>query len=899
MSEWFRRLSFLFSRARFERELEEEMQHHLAESGDSRRFGNIALIKEDSRAMWTFTFQEQFAQDIRYGLRAMTANKLFTAMAALSLALGIGANTAIFSFLDAILLRTLPVRSPSELVVLNWSSPKRARVVHSLNGTMNRDSVRGATSPNFPFAFWESLRDSKETATSVFAYVANRQLNLLSGDRAEVVQGFSVAGNFFDGLGVVPAIGRLIDDSDDRFGAPPVAVITHAYWQSHFASSESVLGRSITVNNVAVTIVGVSAPGFRGIDSELHPVVFLPLHMFSMLQEHPAADQKRRFYDKNYYWLEIMARLRPGESLTQAQAVYGGLFHRFVLSTAATAEERQVLPALWAEDGAGGLDGLRREYTKPLYILMTMVGLILLIACANIANLLLARSTARRREIAIRLSLGAGRLRIVRQLLTESVMLSSLGGLLGLAVAWWGIRSITWLLSTGKEDFTLNAALNLPVLSFTFLLALVTGIVFGLAPALQATSRNVAPALKEARIGAERGRGRFSLSRLLVVSQIAVSLLLVVAGSLFVRTLVNLHSVNLGFSRENVLIFRLNARSAGYKDAGLARFYAGLTDRFRAVPGVRNASFSNFPLAARYWDGADLTLPDKPPTVGGKLPGFSPLRVEQGFLETMKMPVVLGRDFEARDMNSPRVAVVTEVFAKKYFPGESPVGHRIGIDNGTPDIEIVGVARASRYNSLKETDTPPVAYLPYTQDLSGLGQVFFELRTSSDPLALASTVRQIVHDASPVVPVAGVTTQDALIESTIEQERTFAGLCTCFAILALLIACVGLYGTMAYMVARRTSEIGIRVALGAGRRRIIWMVLREVMAVAGVGLAIGLLVAWQTAHFVASFLYGIKPDDPFAMLGSAAALITAALLAGYAPAWRASRIDPMVALRHE
>ena len=443
---------------------------------------------------------------------------------------------------------------------------------------------------------------------------------------------------------------------------------------------------------------------------------------------------------------------------------------------------------------------------------MAMVGLILAIACANIANLLLARSTARRREMAVRLSLGAGRLRVVRQLLTESALLSLAGGLLGVVVALWGIRSITWLLANGRENFTLHASLNWEVLGFTLALALVTGLVFGLAPAIQATKVDLTPALKETRAGAQRGlrhRPGFgvSLSHVLVASQIAISLLVVLAAGLFGRTLSNLQSVELGFNKENVLLFDLNARQAGYKNAALAQFYADLLDRFRRLPGVRSAALSQFPLAIGSWNSQNLTIPGMPSTAGRRLETCY-VPVDDSFLATMQIPILLGRGLEPRDMASPRVAVVTEKFARKFLAGQNPLGRRIGIggSNGPADIEIVGVAKTTLYNSLKEKDTPTVAYVPFTQDLAGLGRVHFELRAAGDPLALVNEVRRTVRQASAGLPLSEVATQAARIDQTISQERTFAWLCAGFAALALAIACVGLYGTMAYTVARRTTK---------------------------------------------------------------------------------------------
>jgi predicted permease len=911
MKEAWRRFRFLLHRSQFDRELDEEMRHHLAlraeEQGSSdaarRQFGNVTLLKEESRAMWTWTFWEQFTQDIRYGLRAMAANPLFTAMAALSLALGIGANTAIYSFMDAILLRSLPVQHPEQLVVVNWRAKDSPAVIHGHYGTRHGGDGGWTTSPNYPFAAFQLLRSDPDALSTLFAYAVAPQLNLVAANQAEIADGQLVSGGFYGGLGVFPAAGRLIADDDDRNGAAPVAVISYRYWQRRFNASPTVIGQPILINNTPFTIVGVSAPGFFGVNPEVDPKVYLPLHSAPLLAPNPADTEKSRFYDSNFYWLEMMGRLRPGVSAALAQAALAARFHQFVDSTASTAKEKVDLPALWLQEGAGGLDSLRRRYSKPLYVLMAMVGLILTIACANIANLLLARSTARRREMAVRLSLGAGRMRVVRQLLTESALLSLTGGILGMSVALWGIRSITWLLANGRENFTLHATLDWPVLGFTLALALATGLVFGLAPALQATNLDLTPALKETRAGAQRGPGRglgrgIGLSQVLITSQIAISLLLVLAAGLFGRTLSNLQSVELGFNKENVLLFDLNARQAGYKNAALSQFYAGLLNDFRRLPGVRSAALSQFPLGVGFWNSTLVTIPG---AAAGPKPETCFLPVDASFLATMQIPILLGRDLEQRDMSSPRVAVVTEQFAKKFFAGRNPVGRRIGLGgpNKPADIEIIGVAKTTLYNSVKESETPPVAYVPYTQDLPGLGWVHFELRTAGDPLALVSAVRRAVRQASASVPVPEVTTQAARIDQTISQERTFAWLCACFAALALAIACVGLYGTMAYAVARRTNEIGIRMALGAERRRIVWMILREVLALGAAGLVIGLTVAWTTSRFVESFLFGIKHNDPWSIAASVLVLLAVAFLAGYAPAWKASRIEPMAALRHE
>lgn len=909
MRELLRRLHHLLHRVEFERELEEEMRHHLALSAEergsaaaaNRQFGNMTLLREESRAMWTWTVWEQFLQDLRYGLRAMAANPLFTAVATISLALGIGANTAIFSFMDAVLLRTLPVRNPQELVVFHWRAKGNPGVVHDLTGSMSNDKATGRTSPNFPFGAFQTLRADPDVLSTVFAHARAWRINIVAQQQAEVSEGQYVSGGFYTGLGVTPAAGRLIGDEDDRAGAPPVAVLSYAYWRRRFNADPAAVGQSILINNTPFTIAGVSSPEFFGINPGAQPDVYIPLHTAPLLSPKPKETEQRGFFDANYYWVEMMGRLRPGVSREQARSVLAGRFQRYAASTAATEKERAEFPALWLEDGAGGLDSLRRQYSKPLFVLMAMVGLILTIACANIASLLLARATARRREIALRLSMGAGRMRVIRQLLTESVLLSLLGGVLGLFVAMWGIRSLAWLLANGRERFTLHASLNWQVMLFTLGLAVVTGMLFGLVPALQSTRVDLAAALKETRASEERGRARrFGLSHVLVAVQIGLSLLLVVGAGLFVRTLSNLHSVNLGFNREKVLLFNLDARQAGYKDAALAQFYGELLNRFRRIPGVNSAALSQSPLVSGNWRSGPIRIPGAA-AAAGEQPDTCVMAVDPEFLPTMQIPILLGRGLEERDLASPRVAVVTEAFVKKFFPHENPVGRRIGL--GKPDspanIEIVGVARASLYNSVKEKETPPLAYVPYTQNLEALNGVFFELRAAGDPLSLVSTVRKIVHEASPNVPIAEVKTQTALIDQMIGQERTFAQLCSGFAVLALMIACVGLYGTMAYTVARRTSEIGIRMALGAMRGQIVWMVLREVLAVAVAGVAVGLGAAWGTTRFVESYLYGMKQNDPAVLVGAVLVLTAAAVAAGCAPAWRAARIDPLAALRHE
>ena len=844
-------------------------------------------------------FLEQLTQDLRYAFRTMSANRLFTATAVLSLALGIGANTAIYSFMDAILLRALPVSHPDQLVVLKWHSPRRSAVVKGINGSASRYGKAGTLSPNFPYSAFDLLRSQTDTLSTLFAYTYAQNFNLIVAGQAESVPGGYVSGNYFSGLGVAPTAGRLLDATDDRTGAPATIALSHAYWQQRFNSDPAIVGQSILVNNLPFTVVGVAAPGFFGVDPQTNPAFFLPIHQMPTLAINPTDEQRSRFLDDHFYWIEMMGRLRPGVGMQQAETALHTRFQAFAASTAVKPGDAAVLPELYLEEGRSGLDALRRQYSQPLYVLMTMVALILAIACANLANLLLSRAAARGREIALRLSLGAGRGRILRQMLTESVLLSVLGGVLGLGVGFAGIRFITWLVANGRDQFTLHAALNWPVLGFTFALSVAAGILFGLAPAIQSTRVDLTPALKESRLqgwGSPGRRFRPRLGQALIVLQVAVSLLLVIGAGLFVRTLANLHAIDVGFNREHILLASLNGRQAGYKEAALARFYSGLLDRFREIPGVRAAGASNFPLVAQYVNSSNVSIPGRTPQPGD--PSTDILNIDPAFLDTMQIPVLLGRDLQPGDLASPTAAVVNQKFASTFFGGGNPVGRQFQMGTNQTLFQVVGVAKSAHYNSLQE-DIPPVVYVPYTQNLPRLGQLFFEIRTAGDPLGAAMAVRRIVHDASPSVSITEITTQTSRMDRTIWRERTFADLGACFAVLALLIAGVGLYGAMAYSVTRRTGEIGIRMALGAESRRIVWMVLREVLAVASAGLVLGFVAARLTTKFVASFLFGLKPNDPAAIAGAIGILLIAALAAGYLPARRASRIDPTAALRNE
>ncbi len=931
-----------FKRSKEDAELSEELEAHLAHEIDDNRargmseeearrqaylkLGNPLRIRDEAWETNRIAWLEDIWRDLRYGVRTLAKAPSFTLVALLVMALGIGANTAIYSFLDSLLMRSLPVSDPAPLVVVKWhaKSTDGDSVMQSMSGSVNPDPHFGAVSEIFPYPAFEIFQKNAGSADStifsdLFAYSHTREVRSASINikgQAYSAKGELVSGDYFHGLQVAPAAGRLILADDDRVGAPPVMVASHAFAEAHFGTAAAAAGQPILINNVAFTIAGVAPAEFFGVDPEMVTDFYVPLHTNLLLGAgDPFAFSPADYLDQNYYWLQMMARLRPGVTKAQAEAQLAPQFHQWVQTTAKNDAQRADLPILFLGDGAGGLDTLRRQFSKPLYVLMTLVGLILAIACANVANLQLVRATSRRREIALRLTEGASRMRVIRQLITESVLLSSLGGALGLLLAFWGIRFLTLLLGDSNGMGAFPAELNWRVAAFTAGLSLLTGVLFGLVPALQSTKLDLVTALKETRWQQPRRRhagkdtgiwagiasafGSVSLSQVLVAGQIAISLLILVCAGLFVRTLSNLESVNLGFNRQNLLLFTLNGRQSGHQDGEINEFYADLRERFAAIPGVTSAG-----LAQSSMIGGEDAMP-----IG--LPGGQPDRrnryapVGPKFLTTMQVPILLGRDIDERDKtHSQQVVVVNEEFVKNNFPNGSPLGHHVMMWKGSNarevarDMEIVGVAKNASYGELK-LEIPPVVYIPFNQGRPLPNEMMYALRTKGDPLSYVGMVRQIVHEADSRLPLSHVHTQQSEIDEQTQQETILAELCTAFALLALTIACVGLYGTISYTVARRTGEIGIRMALGAQRQPVLWMILREVLVLAAIGLAVSVPVVLATSKLVASFLFGIKANDPMALGLAVGILVVAALLAGGIPARRAARIDPMTALRHE
>ncbi len=900
-----RRLRYWLNQSQRQASLREEIELHIAEKAEQleseglskhqalaearRQFGNLTQTQEDSREIWITRFLSDLAQDLRYATRSLSTNKAFSAMAILSLALGIGANTVIYSFMESILLRSLPVEKPESLVVLNWQSPSPmnankewVHVMHGLQG-MGWPGDKGTMfSGMFPYPAFEALQKDNTVFSTLFGYFDGRNLTLNARGQAATAKTEYVTGAYFRGLGIAPAAGRLINTEDDKDGAAPAAVLSFNAAQNRFGSPANAIGQPILIDKHSFTVIGVTPPEFFGVDPAAAPELFLPMRATMLLDRATAA---KGYSDPNFYWIEIMGRLQPGATIQLAQSILAPRFQQWVNATAFNDAERARLPQLQLNPGTAGLGSLRREYSKPLFVLLAMVVLILTITCANLANLLLARATARRREVAIRLSLGASRFRIVRQLLTESTLLAFLGGALGLLLAYWGVQALTHLFSRGRENFTLHAELNFTVLAMTAALSLCCGLLFGLVPALQITRPNLSPALKT----------RQRPQQFLIVAQIAMSFLILVTAGLFVQTLNQLGSLQLGYSRENILLFTPNSHQAGHQNPELTNFYTELRKRFEAIPGVNAASLAHASILNAARAGGTNRGPMK--INNANLDNVGVIAAGPQYLSTMQIPLLAGREIDDRDQaTSPPVAIVSERLARKYFDNKNPIGQRITLVQEKRNYEIIGVSANLRYGSLK-TEGPMTIFLPLTQ--SNPEGATFALRTNGDPLSYANQIREIVRQSDPAIPVTNLMTQAAEIDRSLNRELTFAHLCTGFALLALLTACVGLYGTMSYSVNQQIGEIGLRMALGAQRGQVQWMILRQVLILLAIGLAISIPAILATTRLIKSLLYNTKPNDPTTMALAATTLLTAALLAAYPPAHRASRIDPQTALRHQ
>jgi len=977
--------------------IERGMSPEEARYAAHRKFGNVTRVKEETRDVWSVVWLEQLWQDIRYGVRMLAKSPGFAAVAILTLALGIGANTAIFSLIDAVMLRSLPVEDPSQLVLLKWGARNAPNIRgYMTSGDCPTDLSFAARNPSgCSFSepmFREIAQANVFSGTAAFAN--SGRLNLTGNGPATVINGQLVSGDFFRTMGLKATIGRLLDTTDDTLSAAPVAVLNYGYWQSAFGGSRDVVGHTIELNSVPFTIIGVAEQRFTGITPGSDYDVWLPLSDAQRISDPMRWQGRSR--DVTNWWLTIIGRLKPGTQLGQAQAPVSGLFRNEMLHGSVPVFHagepvgppalamgapagggpqlrRQILSggaqppaggtgpaempppaqsggnkpfALPAPQGAPprdlkstpemssgsetlskpadepqvtllpaqtGLIGARTRYSNPLYVLMLAVGIILFIACANVAGLILARAAARQKEMAVRLALGAGPARVARQLLTESVMLSALGGTLGILFAYWGAHAIISFVSSNQpRPLGFAAGVDLRVLSFTVAISLLTGILFGIAPTFRSLRVNLTPALKEGE-GSSAGSGHsagkwLSIGNALVVTQVALAIVVLVGAGLLVRTLQNLRNIDIGFDSHNILIFGVDPTLVGYKGPQLDAFYRDLQGRLSEIPGVKSASYSMGPLLS---GGLMMTMFHWPGTPPDQSSQSDVLPVGPNFFETLHIPFLTGRNFNASDFklaaantgpapaSAPTPVIVNQAFVEKYLGKENPLGKRFGESAGdanvppSPGYVIVGIARDTKYSDLRR-EIHAMMYTPQS-----LGGASFELRTAADPQAILPAIREVVAQVNTNLPLFDVKTESEQIDRLLFQERLVARLSGFFGLLALALACVGLYGLLSYEVSRRTREIGIRMALGAEPASVLKLVLRQgiVLAIAGAGVGIG--VAFGVTRYLSSMLYDVHAGDPLTMAAVAALLALVALAACYLPARRAMRVDPLVALRYE
>ncbi len=823
--------------------------------------------------------------DFRYALRTLVNAPAFTLVVVLTLALGIGANTAIFSLTDQVLLRMLPVKSPEQLVVLDGPGPFRGRTFN--NGT-------------FSYPMYRDFRDRNTVFDGVVARFP-APLTLLANGQAERVQGELVTGNYFDVLGVRAHIGRTLTPDDDRTpGGHPVAVLSHSFWMRRFAGDRSVINRTIYLNGLPMTVVGVTPAGFFGIVIGETPDVMVPVMMKAQMT--PTWDDLQ---SRTSRWLTVMARLKPGVSAAQAEAAMNVVYRQIndveikeLSNVSQPFHDRFLSKHLFLRAGDKGRSELRQQFTTPILVLMGMVGLVLLIACANVANLLLARGAARQKEVAIRLAMGATRGTIVRQRLVESFLLAGAGALIGLGVAWWtGTLLLTMLPDDGAVQ-TLSAVPDLRVTAFAVVAALLTAILFGLAPALSSTRPALTSTLKDEAGSVVGGTGHAGFRKGLVVAQVGLSVLLLAGAGLFARSLYNLKTLNPGFQADQLLGFSVNPSLNGYPRARSIQVLQQMQEQLERLPDVRSAAASVISLMTdSEWSSTVKVEGYKPKEGEDMNPSVN--AVGPGYFATIGQTLLSGREFTAKDADgAPRVAIINETMAKYFFGTESPLGRHLawGRDK-TAEIEIVGVARDSKTATLR-ANVKRFVYTPYMQEPE-LGQISFYLRARGSAAAIGPSVRQVAQKVDAGLPIFEMKTMNAVLDESLFLERMVAALSVAFGGLATLLAAIGLYGVMSYTVARRTREIGIRMALGAEPGSVLWLVLKEVALMVGIGVAAGVPLAIALGRVVQSQLFDLSAQDPVALVAAVALLALVALVAGYLPARRATCVDPMLALRYQ
>ncbi len=902
--ELLRRIGMLMRRRRFDSEMEEELGLHLelreqegreagmgpgaARMAAYRRFGNPTAIKERSYRSWGWDWLESFFADVVYGMRSMMRSRALTAVALLSLGLGIGANTAIFSFLDALMLRALPVKAPSELVLLG--------VGQNIGIT---DSIASTDLYSYPFYRELQKRNRVFSETAAAFSMMNAVYGRVDGRRdAEAMNVQLVSGTYFPMLGVQAGMGRMLSDDDDRTeGDHPVAVVSDAWWTRALALDPGVLGKGVKLGDTMFTIVGVAPREFFGTKVGQAPDMWVPMSMVAKVPPHWGS------YGGNFdEALYVMGRLKPGVTPAQAEADVNVLYRPIITGFGDANMNREKRAELDKAHInltplANGLSDLRGQYSQPLKMLMTLVGVVLLIACANIANLLLARSNARVREFAVRQALGARRSRLVRQLLTESMLLALVGGGLGIVFAMGADRVLLRMVSGGPETLPLDVSINLRLLGFTLVVTMVTAVLFGTLPALRATKLELTEALKDGR-GTQQGPSKSLPARVLVVSQVVLSLVLLVGAGLFVRSLVNLTNVDTGFNTENVLLLKVDPSSAGYKDDDPVRLrglYGEIEDRLNGLHGVSAASFSLFTFHEGSWNtGVQIAGSEL-----GRGLNVKHNIIGAGYFKAMGIPLIAGRGFGPQDTaTSQKVAVISERLAHTLFPDGNAIGHHYHIAGLTSpwEMEVIGIAKDVMFENLDEA--PEVLdYISYAQRRQYLNDI--EVRYTGDFKTMSAEVQQAIHSVDRELPITRVMSLDQQVALSVTQQRMVAQLSAFFGMLAVFLSCIGIYGLMSYMVSRRTNEIGIRMALGAARGDVRWLVMREIAWMVGVGVAIGVPMTLAGGRMVRTMLFGLKGTDMASLAGSVVVLLFVGLVAGYLPARKASRVEPMTALRYE
>jgi predicted permease len=846
-------------------------------------------------------------RDVRHGFRALLRTPGWTAVVVLSLALGIGANTALFSAINALFLKTVAVDDPESLVRFRFAGRNDAVTSSSDYGFTRKDPSGQDVRTTFSYPMFQAFVAGNTTMTDLVACAPYQRINVVVDGHADIANAFITSGNYYRMLGLTANPGRTIVPDDDRPDAAPVAVISPRYWRTRFAADPQAIGKSVRINNVPVTIVGVISPQFVDMQAAIDepPDIAVTLAMEARLNTTgppPGQANIPRINNATYWWLQVVGRVKPGVSPAQVQANLENAFRNTARThldaylagltpearSTSTNRNRSEIPRLIVDSGSHGVYDVRTTDTSSVTMLSVAVVLVLLIVCANVANLLLSRATARQKEISVRLSLGATRGRLIRQLLIESLLLASIGGALGVLVGQWGQQ----LLPGGAGQ---PAPLDWRVLAFALGVTGATGVLFGIAPAFRATSVNVSAALKETSRSVAGSRS--ILSRALVVVQVAVSLVLLVAAGLLMQTLQNLRNADVGFNTQNLVLFRINPSLNGYDERRVMAIFDDIAARLRAIPGARSVALSNMPLLSGGTNSTSIFVAGRTYAPNARA-SINRLVVTPTFFATMEMPLKTGRAFTERDnQTSQKVAIVNDAAVQKYFPGENPIGQHIGSSLETSNqIEIVGVLRDAKYASVREPP-PPTMYVPQLQNRPGQG--IFQVRTAGDPASMVGAIRDAVRQVDPDVPLMDVATQVEQVEKRLAQERVFAQAYAMFGALAMLIASIGIFGLMSYNVSRRTNEIGVRMALGAQTREVLRLVLVESMILVVVGVAIGLATALAAGRLVASMLFGLAPTDAATIAVAMAVMLGVAAVAGYVPARRAARVDPLVALRYE